>query len=167
MSIVAIDIGTKFTGLVAGPENLLVTTISADKGDLAEMRLMKIAHKVLEIISKRKPEYVIIEDYAMGRTFNVEVAELMGMMKMLMSEKFKGKMQIGFLNPSMIRAVLCGDGRSSEQQIKEAVKDEYGDIYKTIHEVDALAIYHVFNKYLKEELDGRRMRMIRSRVYEL
>jgi Holliday junction resolvasome RuvABC endonuclease subunit len=166
-SIIAIDVGTKFSGLVAGPEDFLITTIMADKGDLAEMRLMKIAHKIIKIVEKRKPDYIVLEDYAMGRVFNVEVAELMGMLKMMLKEKFEGKLIFGVMNPSMIRAILCGDGRSSEQQIKEAVKEVYGDIYKTIHEVDALAIYHIFNKYLDGELDERRMRLIRSRVYEL
>ena len=167
MSIIAVDVGTKYTGLVAGPEDFLVTTISADKGDLAEVRLMKIAHKIVDVVSKRKPEYIVLEDYAMGRVFNVEMGELMGMLKMLLKEKFHKKIIFGAINPSMIRAILCGDGRSSESEIRSAVKNIYGEVYKTVHEVDALAVYHVFNKYLNKELDERRMRLIRSRVYEL
>ena len=112
-----------------------------------------------------KPVNIVFEDYGFGgKFFNTEVAEWVGAVKHQLKVR-NIKCSVTFLAPNTVKKIVTGSGKAKDSEIKKAVENLFGDIVGTKHEIDALAIYHVFSLYLNGKLPKEVMRKIRGRTY--
>lgn len=163
MIILGIDPGVEYTGVaVLSNGKVTAKTIRALSG-LGSERLISIARQVVDFIIASKADIVVFEDYGFGGGFfNVEVAELMGMIKWRVNE-FSLPITLCFLAPNTVKKIIVGNGRATKAQVKKAVSEIIET--KVSHEADAVALCLVYDKYRKSELDSETSRKIKARTY--
>lgn len=170
MKIFAIDPGTKYTGIAYGEGNItkeLVTdVIEPDKRFFAEDRLYHMALLIVKRIHGYKPDAVVFEDYGFGGSFfNVEVAELIGVTKFLMTQTGLN-FEVMFIAPNTVKLQIAGNGRATKSQMKKAAKQLCSNLgLKMSHDADAVAIYEVARRYYAKELDAKTMRALKGRRF--
>ena len=171
MKIFAIDPGTKYTGIAYGEgtisKSLVTGVIEPDKKYFAEDRLYHMALLIVKRIHEVKPDVVVFEDYGFGGSFfNVEVAELMGVTKFLLTQTGLG-LEVMFLAPNTVKLQIAGNGRASKSLMKKAAKKLCADLgLKMTHDADAVAIYEVARRFYAKELDTKTMRALAGRRYK-
>lgn len=165
MIIVGIDPGVEYTGFAISCDGKKTAkTIRADSAIGAE-RLISIARQVVDSIVEAKATIAVFEDYGFGGGFfNVEVAELVGMIKWRLYE-FRLPIEVCFLAPNTVKKVITGSGRATKAQVKKAISTLLET--KVSHEADAVALTVVFERYLRGELDVETIRKIKARTYHV
>lgn len=169
MIIVGIDPGTDHTG-IAQYSNVRFSwkTIEEDS-KFGVDKLIALAIRIVAYVINYNAEVVVIEDYGFGgKFFNVDVAELVGMIKFALKES-KHRCQVIFLAPNTTKKYVTGDGRAKKKDMQLAIKEILKLKKETklvSHEADAIALIVTYQKYLAGEMDEENTRKIKGRGYE-
>ena len=173
--IFAIDPGTKHTGVAYGTDKVLLKAdlIEWDRAFVGEDRLYHMALRLVDMICEvfrgSKNNLVVFEDYGYGsRFFNVEVAELMGVIKFLLMV-YAVKAEVLFVAPNTVKFQIVGKGRAKKVEVGRTIKKMYPVVDQkelSTHEADAVAIYVVGKRYNDNVLPADVMRKLKGRRFQ-
>lgn len=105
-----------------------------------EEKLEYIYHKIESIFQKFSPEFVIIEEIYLGKSFKVslKIGKVIGI---IISSAIGNKAKFAFITPREIKKNLVGTGLATKEQVKFMVEKLTGyDNIKNLDESDALAV---------------------------
>ena len=144
-------------------------TIEAD--DLFGVnKLVRLCVEVLKYVQDRnKVEIIVIEDYGFGgKFFNVDVAELVGMLK-VMFKYHNIKSKIVFLAPNTTKKCITGNGKAKKSAMVKGIKQILNldkKVKLVSHEADAIALIVTIQKYLTKGFNEEDTRKIQARSYD-
>jgi Holliday junction resolvasome RuvABC endonuclease subunit len=159
MKIFAVDPGTKNIGIATDAKYHTIV-----KNQLGKSGLFDIAEELIREIRLYNPDLISIEDYSRGGMFNIEEAEIVGIILYLL-QGFN--CDIMFMPIGTHKKVTTGSGRASKTDIKKAVKEIYNIKTSVTHEADALSILYTTKKFVLGELDAKTTSMLESKKFRL
>ena len=115
--------------------------IRPQKKDRLEKRLMHLYDEVLSIISKFRPEIMVMEDSFYSK--NVKSAIILGQARaVMMLSGAKSDLDIYEFAPRKIKQSLCGNGSATKEQVQFMVAQilNLKEIPKPIDITDAMAV---------------------------
>lgn len=167
MNILAIDPGTQGTGLAftkLGSPEFKSETIEARKGIIGKEKLKCMAKDIMDIVNREKRDFIAIEDYGFGgKFFNIEVAELVGMLLWNLRD-----VKIVFVAPNTVKKLVTGSGKATKSGMKKEIKNRYTEEGNTtVHEFDAVGILEILESFLNGTMpDETRLKLV-SRMVKL
>jgi Holliday junction resolvasome RuvABC endonuclease subunit len=166
--IMGVDPGTEHTG-VAYSDNLGVCHVGTlgYKELFGIKKLWAMCEGILSMIHIHCPDFVVIEDYGMGKGFfNTDVSELVGMVRYSLFKSGK-KCEVCFLAPNTIKKHLTGNGRAKKSEVMKSIKKLFPEVdIKASHEADALALLLTFKDYLAGNFEVEASKKIKNRTYK-
>lgn len=117
-------------------------TGTIDTGELrGSHRLFYIRKKVLELIERIQPTLVVLEGYAMGfsrgKSRLADLGELGGTIKLAVWESGVDTLIVA---PASLKSIIAGNGKGDKEDVKKALKSQYGFIIGNSDEADALGL---------------------------
>lgn len=164
MSIVCFDPGTEHTGFAVFESGKLVKSGVIESNEVGIKKLTDLANRMMYEIKYAAAEEVILEDYGYGsRFFNAEVAELVGIMKYLMSQD-RREYTVMFIAPNTVKSIITGSGKAKKGEVMSVVNKLYAtNGVKISHEADAIALGHSVTAYHSGRLSSDVHRKLKSR----
>jgi len=164
--IIAIDPGTSYTGFLSYTGKVKLETLEVDKKLVSIGKLSAMVDKILSKI--KQGDFIVMEDYGFGgRFFNVQVPELVGILKYKLYKLKKVKLMM--IAPNTVKKLITGSGRATKAQVKKSVdllSKENNVSFNTTHEADSYAIFSVFLKFYSGNLDEKTMKALTGRITE-
>lgn len=140
MKILAIDSGIEKTGIaIFENKKLIFSTLIKTKASLSiEYRLKKIYDELKKIISKFRPQIIVIEKlfFFKNQKTAISVSHAQGIILLLASQN---NIKVEFLTPLQIKQSLTGFGRADKKSIQKMLKLEFGINIKQDDVADAVA----------------------------
>ena len=138
--VYALDLSLNSTGVCLFTANgvfVLATTIEMNGEKSTQIKLKKIADKLLELIEKYPPEIVIIEQgFTRYNKSTQQIFRVHGVINYLFWEYE----QI-YYPSSTVKKVITGKGNATKEEVREIIGWEYPAIkFKTFDESDAFAV---------------------------
>ncbi|NQU82814.1 MAG: crossover junction endodeoxyribonuclease RuvC [Parcubacteria group bacterium] len=145
MIICGIDPGTAITGFgfirkeKRSLECLDYGVIRTDKKDSAEERLNILYNQITKLLTKHKPELLVIEKLFFFKNLKtaMPVSEARGVILLAAAKK---KIKVEEITPLQVKMGICGYGRADKKQVQKMVKEilKLDDIPKPDDAADAL-----------------------------
>lgn len=150
MTILSIDSGIERTGYAIFKDKKYVTSalIKTSKTLTTENRLIEIYEKLAEIMSKYKPDVMVLEQllfFKNQKTF-IRVAQAQGIVMLLAAQN---KIKVEFLTPLQIKQIVTGYGQADKIAVQKMIRLTTNIDIKQDDEADAVACglaYQILNR---------------------
>jgi len=140
MIILSIDSGIERTGYAIFKDKNYVTSalIKTSKSLTTEKRLIEIYEKLREIMTKHKPDVMVLEQllfFKNQKTF-IRIAQAQGIVMLLAAQN---KIKVEFLTPLQIKQIITGYGQADKKSVQKMIKLTTQIEIKQDDEADAVA----------------------------
>lgn len=163
MTILGIDPGTARAGWGLIEERggtiraVSYGCITTDKSDAAEVRLSRVFHAMIRLLTEHKPDSTSVEDlfFSTNAKTAIAVGQARGVILLASAEQ---RIPVYTYSPVAVKKAVCGVGNASKEQVGRMVTQLLGlsEIPKPDDTADALAIAvtHAFSYKMRRRMQN-------------